>query len=72
MTECPNQPDLQELKEAVASLVVEIKAMIKSLDMNMKYMLICLCIIALGRTAVDLGERLFLRSPSSAVAEVQP
>lgn len=67
--DCPMQPDLERLTASLDVLSTKFDDMIAEYRTYSRYLLIVVCIIALGRTAFDLTERML--NPSSIVRAEQ-
>lgn len=63
---CPAQPDLGDLTGALHVLAEKIDHLIKLHRDIIRWLLVVVCVIALGRSAIDVGEKLV----NQAVAEI--
>ena len=54
---CPAQPDLEKLTGTIKLLAEKVETLIKLHRDIIRWLLIVVCVIALGRSALDLGER---------------
>lgn len=70
MSDCPNQPDLNDIKESLKLLAQTVGELAQSQKTILKYILVCICIIALGRTGIDLGKELLGKTAVGAVQAV--
>jgi len=63
------QPELSELTGAIKVLVEKTDTLIQLNRDIIKWLLIVVCIIALGRSAFDVGKDIFAHTMNKAVAE---
>ena len=68
MNDCPNQPDLSDMKESVKVLAAETRNLANNLNTFGRYLLIALIIIALGRTGIDIGKELLGKTAAAVQA----
>lgn len=66
---CPAQPDISELTGAIKVLVEKTDTLIQLNRDIIKWLLIVVCIIALGRSAFDVGKDILAHTTGKAVAE---
>lgn len=59
MADCPMQPDLNKLTNSVQLLAGKVDSLLDLHKWVIKWLLIVVCVIALGRSAIDLGKDWF-------------
>ena len=62
MSECPNQPDLTEMVTAVKVLAEKIDLLVSQYQQIVRWLLIVVCIIALGRSGIDVARDLISKN----------
>lgn len=68
MAECPSQPDIHSLTNAI-NLLVEKTDMLISMNREIiRWLLIVVCVIALGKSALDVGRELLGHATQNASA----
>lgn len=67
MYDCPVRPDMEALTGALKLLTEKIDNLVTIYRDIVRWLLIVVCIIALGRSAIDLGRDFFKGSPAHAV-----
>lgn len=68
MSECPNQSDITELTAAVKVLAEKIELVVTNHQQVVRWLLIVVCVIALGRSAIDLGKDFFDKTAGAPIA----
>jgi len=57
MSECPMSPDVESLTASIKVLAEKIDLLVIQHQTVVRWLLIVVCVIALGRSAIDLGEK---------------
>lgn len=67
--QCPASLDVESLTSTIRVLTEKIDTLIQLNRDIIKWLLVVVCIIALGRSAFDVGKDIFAHTMSRAVAE---
>lgn len=73
LTECPMEPELTELAGAIRVLAEKVETLVHSQREVTRWLLVVVCVIALGRSAIDLGKAIVsdLTKPAQAIEELK-
>jgi len=66
---CPASPDIEGLTSTIRVLTEKIDTLIQLNRDIIRWLLIVVCVIALGRSAFDFGKDIFLSSKAHAAQE---
>lgn len=69
---CPASPDIQALAGSINILAERIEVLTNNFQNVVRWLLIVVCVIALGRSAIDLGRDFFVPPVIGEEADASP